>query len=388
MTEAALAVTQSLVEEFTECYLKSLGGTIEKRGGTWEVSIPDSEDTELPAGSLSLLCGPDRDKAATGESLHPEGEFFQRILREATERQPTGKLSIEADRDDVEIPQWIKEGDVEVRGAQFTPYYDRTAIVVLFEVSIETVSEYQQELLRAIAIDHRSEQRLPTLEETFLHMTLITTNSSPTTTQSSLSETDTRSLLKTAQDQLMKSIQNEIEEIHNEASRAADAEVEEYRQLQQQRIQELEEERSELSSKIDDLSDTINGSDQDNRVEALKKRKEAKAEYEEVDAKLSTLQKQRDQGFPQKQDEIRKRHSLDIRVTPLTVTQVEYERGEIDVELADQGVSRTVTLGYGSGIGTTETVQCSSCDSVLSVENPLNTIKGSLRCRDCSSSND
>lgn len=123
-------------------------------------------------------------------------------------------------------------------------------------------------------------------------------------------------------------------------------------------------------------------------MEALKKRKEAKAEYEEVDAELSTLQEQRDQGFPQKQEEIRKRHALDIRVTPLTVTQVEYERGEIDVELAEQGVSRTVTLGYGSGIGTTETVQCSSCDRVLSVENPLNTIKGSLRCRVCSSSND
>jgi len=29
------------------------------------------------------------------------------------------------------IPQWIKEGDVEVREIQFTPYYDRTAIVVL-----------------------------------------------------------------------------------------------------------------------------------------------------------------------------------------------------------------------------------------------------------------
>jgi hypothetical protein len=122
-------------------------------------------------------------------------------------------------------------------------------------------------------------------------------------------------------------------------------------------------------------------------VEALKKRKEAKAEYEEVGAELSALQELRDQGFPQKQEEIRKRHALDIRVTPLTATQVEYERGEIDVELAEQGVSRTVTLGYGSGIGTTETVQCSSCDSVLSVENPLNTIRGSIRCRSCSSSN-
>ncbi|WP_257298639.1 hypothetical protein [Haloarchaeobius sp. FL176] len=388
MTDEALAVTQSVVEDFSERYLESLGGTIETRGDTWEVAIPDNEDTELPAGTLSLLCGTNRDEDSTGEHLHPESEFFQRILREAAERRPTGKISIEAGRDDVVIPQWIKEGDVEVREIQFTPYYDRTAIVVLFEVSIETVSEYQQELLRAIAIDHRSEQRLPALEETFLQMTAIPTNGSPTTAKSSLSESDARSHLSTAQDQLMRSIQNEIDEVHNEASRAADAEVEEYRQLQQQRIQELEEERSKLSSKIDELSETINGSDQDDRVEALKKRKEAKAEYEEVDAELSALQEQRDQGFPQKQEEIRKRHALDIRVTPLTVTQIEYERGEIDVELTEQGVSQTMTLGYGSGIGTTDTARCSSCDSVLSGDNPLNTIKGSLRCRSCSSSND
>ncbi|WP_135806763.1 MULTISPECIES: hypothetical protein [Halorussus] len=388
MTDEALAVTQSLVEDFAERYLESLGGTIEKRGDTWEVTIPDNNDTELPAGSLSLLSDAGRDKDSAGEPLHPESEFFQRILREAAERRPTGKIPIEADRDDVAIPQWIKEGDVEVSEIQFTPYYDRTAIVVLFEVSIETVSEYQQELLRAIAIDHRSEQRLPALEETFLQMTSIPTNSSPTTTELSLSRSDARSLLGTAQDQLMQSIQNEIDEVHNEASRAADAEVEEYRQLQQQRIQELEEERSKLSSKIDELSEAINSSDQNDRVEALKKRKEAKAEYEEVDSELRTLHERRDQGFPQKQEEIRKRHALDIRVTPLTVTQVEYERGELDIELVEQGVSRTVTLGYGSGIGTTDTVQCSSCDSVLSVDNPLKTVKGSLQCRACSSSNE
>ncbi|WP_181685011.1 hypothetical protein [Halorhabdus salina] len=388
MTDEALAVTQSVVEDFSERYLESLGGTIETRGDTWEVTIQDNGDTELPAGSLSLLCGAGRDDDSTGEPLHPESEVFQRILREAAERRPTGKISIEADQDDVVIPQWIKQGDVEVREIQFTPYYDRTAIVVLFEVSIETVSEYQQELLRAIAIDHRSEQRLPALEETFLQMTSIPTNSSPTTTEFSLSRSDARSLLGTAQDQLMQSIQNEIDEVHNEASRAADAEVEEYRQLQQQRIQELEEERSKLSSKIDELSEAINSSDQNDRVEALKKRKEAKAEYEEVDSELRTLHERRDQGFPQKQEEIRKRHALDIRVTPLTVTQVEYERGELDIELVEQGVSRTVTLGYGSGIGTTDTVQCSSCDSVLSVDNPLKRVKGSLQCRACSSSNE
>ncbi|MCU4971830.1 hypothetical protein OB955_03645 [Halobacteria archaeon AArc-m2/3/4] len=387
MTDAALAVTQSAVEAFTEHYLESLGSTIEKRGERWEVTIPDNEDTELPAGNLSLLCGDGLEGDATGEPLHPESEFLQRILREASERRPTGKLSIETNQTEVEVPQWLQANDVEVTDARFTPYYDRTAVVVLYQLSIETVSEYQQEFLRAIAIDHRSEENLPELGDTFLRMTSMTTNTTSTASQSSLADADARSLLDAARNQLMEEVQTEIDEVHNEASRAADAEVEEYRQLQQQRIEELEEERSKLSSKIDKLSEAINGGDQDDRVEALKERKEIKAEYEEVASELSDLHEQRDQGFPQKQQEIRNRHALDVRVNPLTITEVEYERGEIDIELNEEGVTRTVTVGYGSGIGITDDVRCSSCNREFSAENPLKTIKDSLRCNRCTSSN-
>lgn len=388
MTDAALAVTQSAVEEFTERYLESLGGTIEKQGDKWEVIVPDNEETGLPAGRMLLLTGDDIDEERTGEPLHPESEFFQRILREASERRPTGKLTIETDQAEVEIPQWLEGSDVEVTETLFNPYYDRAAVVVLFQVSIETVSEYQQEFLRVIAIDGRSEQRLPELEETFLRITSITADTTATATQSAFSEADARSLLDTAQNQLMEKVQTEIDEVHREASRAADAEVEEYRQLQQQRIQELEEERSKLSSKINELSEAINSSDQDDRVEALKERKKVKAEYKELDSELIDLHEQRDQGYPQKQKEIRIRHSLDVRVTPLTVTQVEYERGEMDIELAEEGMTQTVTIGYGSGIGSMENVRCSSCDQELTAENSLQTIKDSLRCRKCTSSND
>jgi len=387
MTDAALAVTQSAVKEFTERYLESLGGTIEKKGDKWVVTVPDNEDTGLPAGQMSLLTGDDTNEEATGEPLHPESEFFQRILREASKRRPTGKLTIESDQAEVEIPQWLEGSDVEVRETQLTPYYDRAAVVVLFQVSIETVSEYQQESLRAIAIDGHSEQRLPELEETFLRITSITTDTTNTASQSAFSEADARSLLDTAQNQLMENVRTEIDEVHREASRAADTEVEEYRQLQQQRIQELEEERSKLFSKIDKLSEAINSSNQDDRVEALKQRKKLKAEYEEVDSELSDLHEQQDKGYPQKQKEIRKRHALDVRVTPLTVTRVEYERGEMDIELAEEGVIRTVTVGYGSGIGPTENVRCSLCDREFTAENPIQTIKDSLRCRRCTSSN-
>ena len=385
MTDAALAVTQSAVEEFVERYLESLGGTIEKQGDRWEVTVPDTDDTRLPAGKMSLLTDDDIEEGATGEPLHPESEFFRRILGEASEHCPTGKLTIETNRAEVEVPRWLEGSNVEVRETRFTPYYDRTAIVVLFQVSIETVSEYQQTFLRAIAVDGRSERSLPELEDSVLRMTSMTADTTSTTDQSSFSEADARSLLGAAQDQLTEKIQTKIDEVHREASRAADAEIEEYRRMQRQRIQELEEERSKLSSKIDELSEAINGSDQDERVETLKERKRAKEEYEDVDSKLSELYEQRDRGYPQKQEEIRKRHALDVRVTPLTVTEVEYERGEIDIELTEDGINRTVTAGYGSGIGTTENVRCSSCDRELTEENHLQSIKGSIRCRRCTS---
>ena len=43
--EAALPVTQAAVEDFTERYVASLGGTIDMDGDQWEVTIPDTADT-------------------------------------------------------------------------------------------------------------------------------------------------------------------------------------------------------------------------------------------------------------------------------------------------------------------------------------------------------
>ena len=153
--------------------------------------------------------------------------------------------------------------------------------------------------------------------------------------------------------------------------------------MQQQRIQELQEEHSNLSSKINDLSEKINTGDEDSHVQALRERKELKSEYEELDETLNELQERRDSGFPNRQREIRERHSLDVKVTPLTLTEIEYERGEIDLELVDGSSHRTVTLGYGSGIGVADTVRCSSCERELTGGNPLQTISNGLICERC-----
>jgi hypothetical protein len=383
MTDASIPVTQSAVEQFTERYLRSLGCSIERSDEHWVVSVPEDTGTGISHGEHTLVRGagsPDDDDDST-KRLHPESAFFQRLLREAGERSPTGKLSIESDSD-IETPGWIHDGGVEVQNVQFTPYYDRTAVVVLFRVGIETVSEYQQEFLRVVAVDARSEEHLPRLAESFLELTSVESNEA-SRGNAQLTQTKAGPLLDAARELVLDGLQDRLDEIHREASRAADSEVEEYRQMQQQRIEELQEEHSNLSSKINDLSEQINTGDEDSRVQALRERKELKSEYEELDETLNELRERRDSGFPERQREIRERHALDVQVTPLTLTEIEYERGEVDFNLSDGSTSRTITLGYGSGIGVTETVRCATCDRALSEHNPLQMISNGLECQSC-----
>ncbi len=387
MTDAAIRVTQSTVERFTEQYLGSLGSTIEKHGDRWDVTVPENATTEIPSGQLILFC--DDAAADLGENerhLHPESPFFQEIIAEASEKQPAGKITIGSEDTQIEIPPWLQENNINVNDATFTPYYDRSAIAILYRISIETVSEYQSELLRVTAIDIRSKERLPKLEETFLGSTLPTESqieSQPVDVDKSTAD----DLIAQTREQVVERVQPKIDEIHQEASRAAEAEIEEYRQMQQQRIEELEEKKTRLSNRIEDLSESIQQSgDEGNRIEALQNRKELKSEYEDLDSDLEELRHRREQGYPEKQQEIRERHALEVVVSPLTITQVEYERGEIDLELEEGTVSRSLTLGYGDGVGITEELNCEFCNQTLGEHNSLRTIQEGLQCSQCYSS--
>lgn len=382
MTDAAVQVTQSVVEEFTEQYLTALGSTIEKDGRTWLVTIPTEADTELPTEDIELLCEGALEDDEDGIPLHPESSFFHDLLEEASGRAPYGGITVDTDRVGITIPNWLQESEVSLNTARFVPYYDRTAIVALFRVSIETVSEYQQEYLRAIAIDTRSEEILERLDETVLSL-VEPGNSLVKSEPMSADEGQVKQFIDSMREPLVAEIQPQIDEIHQEASRAADAEVEEYRKLQQQREQELEDSLEKLRSQTNELSETISGEDGQQRVHALKKRKELNAEYEKVASELEDLRQRRDDGFPTRQHEIRDRHALEVVVTPLTATEVQYERGELELELIEGESSYTATVGYGSGVGVTESVQCSECDRTLSGQHPLGDIEEALLCEGC-----
>lgn len=383
MTDAALSVTQSAVEQFAERYLTSIGCSIEKRDGSWRVN-PDDAESEFVSEETVLAL--EEEAAETEEvdgSLQPESSFFQQLLEEAAERAPAGKISLNAADTTIQPPAWLRESPVELVSADFTPYYDRTAVVFLVRVSVETVSEYQQEFLRAVAVDERSMDLLPGLEETFLR--LATPGETGVESDSpAIDRQRAEQLTELARETVVDRMQPRIDEIHRDASRAADEEVEEYRQLQEQRIEELEDDIERLDERIEELNRTVQGQGgQNDRVERLKERKDLKAEREDLTSGLEDLRTRRERGFPDEQAEIRNRHAIDVVVTPLTATEVEYERGEISLVLKQETESRTMRVGYGSGVGISEAVHCDSCESELTDENPLASIQNGLRCSNC-----
>lgn len=206
MTDAGVRVTQSVVESFTEQYLQSVGCTIDKHGPKWDVTLEDDSSTDVLDAGVTLVCDTGGDISEDEVALHPESSFFQRLLDEASQRAPVGALSIDAEATDTVIPDWLQNSEVTVEETEFVPYYDRTAAVILFQISIETVSEYQQQFLRSVALDTRSEEVLPKLDERFLELTEPGTGSVKTET-ADVGEDRLRTLIDAAREPVVADIQ-------------------------------------------------------------------------------------------------------------------------------------------------------------------------------------
>lgn len=384
MTDAALAVTQSAVERFARRYLESLGCSIDDGGNQWILTVPDEAETTAESGSVTLARSTDTVDSTDDERiLHPESQFFQTLIEEASDRCPIGSMTLTADDAEVHVPEWATKSDATVVDSSFTPYYDRTALTILFHVSIETVSEYQTQLLRGISLDVQSNELLPGITNTYLEQTKTELGRFHGWS-SQLSDDRIRELIDTAREEIHGRIQPTIDEIHEDASRAADVELEEYRQLQEQRIDELKEEIEALTNTIDELSATLQETGDDTqRLETLRKRKKLKQKRTELHTELTELNQQHEAGFPEKQREIRNRHALTVRIKPVSVTLVEYETGELVLSLATDSEEESLTLGYGIGVGEMESMSCESCGRELTAKNPIQFTGNQLGCSKC-----
>ncbi|WP_435101200.1 hypothetical protein [Halarchaeum sp. P4] len=384
MTDTAIAVTQTAAERFTELYLETCGCSVRTHEDKLVVDVPETASTALlEPGTTTLVCSADPERTGNDRALNPESETFQELLREATTHAPVGRVDLTETDTEIRLPDWLVESDVSVASTQFQPYYDRTAVAGLFQVGVETVSEYQTQLLRVAAIDTTSHTALPALADRLLGQT--TPDSTPfEANPPTIDEDVVRTSLESLQEHVVEQVEPSITEIREGATRAAHAEQEEYRQLQDQRIDELETELSRVTEKIEECSEAAEAADeQTERLAKLQERKELKTERDELQADLQELREARSRGFPEKRQEINDRHSLHVTVEPLTVTEYQYEQGELELNVSNAGDKASIRIGYGNGVGITESLDCSRCETTLSSENPLRLHNDEICCTHC-----
>jgi len=371
MTDAALPVTERAVERFAEAYITSLGGTITKEGRRWSVDLPEDAATnlELDGAVLEIAADPN-DVSKEAIAIAPESPFVERLLDETADRTPVGSLSLTSDQVEIELPSWLTDGSVEVVEQTFTPYYDRRAVCALFHVGIETVSEYQREELHAVAIDLNEHEERPRLAETYLE--LVGDEQRELDEGRGIDEQTLADALDAAQTALETELASTVRETRERATRAAEVELDEYREYVQQRRDEVADEINSLSTRVEEVTETIDtASQQEERVEALRKRKELQAELDDLRAELDDLTTQIEAGFPEKRREVRERHALTVRLRPVAATAVSYERGDLDLVLRAGETTVSRTYGYAVGAGVMEDTSCERCGRQLTTENPL-----------------
>lgn len=371
MTDAALPVTERAVERFTETYLRSLGAEIEKRGRRWTVTLPTDADTALELDGDVLEIVSDSDEVDEGViAISPEAPFVERMLDESADRTPLGSHSLIQDQFELQLPPWITGGTVEVVDRSFTPYYDRRALCALFHVGIETVSEYQTEELHAVAVDLNDHEERPRLAETYLD--LAEDDQRDPSEGRQFDEQTLGDAIETANEVLEREIAPMVRDTRERATRAAEVELDEYRQFVQQRREEIDEEISRLNDRIEDETEAIDAAtEQAERVEALRKRKELQSELDDRRAELDDLTEQIERNFPEKRREVRERHDLTVRMRPVAATSVSYERGDLVLELTTGDATVEKSYSYAIGAGLMEEPSCDRCGRQLTGENPL-----------------
>lgn len=371
MTNAALPVTERAVEQFAEAYLTSLGAEITKEGRRWAVDLPDDADTDLELDGAVLEITDDPDEVSEGAlAIAPESPFVERMLDEAADRTPLGSLSLTGDQVETRLPPWLTDSPVDITDRAFTPYYDRRGICALFHVGIETVSEYQREELHAVAIDLNDHEERPRLAETYLEM--VDDEQRGIDEGKEIDEQTLTDALDSAHTALESELAPTVRDTRERATRAAEVELDEYRQYVHQRRDELADEIDSLTTRIEDVTETIDtASEQGERVEALRKRKELQAELDDLRGELDDLTTQIEAGFPEKHGKIRERHAITVRMRPVTATAVSYERGDLDLTLRQGETTVSRSYGYAVGTGVMEEATCERCGQQLTAENFL-----------------
>jgi hypothetical protein len=289
---------------------------------------------------------------------------------------------------DYSYPDWILESDAHIASMNFFPYYDRTALFVLVEIGVETVSEYQRDLLEAVTIDTSSLEVLPELTTTVLEMMFDPLQDPPELTPEddsvAVSAESLDDPLRTAQEAALDGVEDVLQQTREEATRAAEVEFKEYRELQDQELDDVQDEISSLTDRIQALANEIDDvTEQQERVELLQKRNELQSERDSIESEREELLERKQGGYQEKRTKIFRRHSLEVNTTPVTATIVTYERGELEIQFQQDTHTESVRVPYAVGEGITGTVSCENCGEQLSTANQIRLTTEGFGCDAC-----
>lgn len=338
-----------------------------------QAEIEDSSETEL-------ALGPDEYVRA------PDGDLMEVILEEDAHSSPAGHWRVVDGVTDVPDPGWLTGSPIEVTDRAFQPYYDRTAVCIVFEASVETVSEFEQTITVPIAVDSETGERLPQLTAWFDSITAEPQpdNGRVEVLEEPVSSDAFDSVLSSAQSHAESILSPKLESIRERSLRAANVELEEYAQLQDEKIEELREERERITEKLEEIGRELEEAvDRSERLEAMEGRSELREERDEIESELETLESRRKRGYPEKRREVQERHRVEVDLEAVTVTVVEYEKGDIVLDLVEDGRSCSITVPYGRGVGITEEVTCNRCSRGLDSETSARIGDEGVVCSSC-----
>jgi len=376
MPEASVAVTQAAVESFAESYLRTLGASIDKAGDVWDVSLPTDHPLSVEGTSITIGAGPRLEDDAADVLLTPESGFFDELLEMALTAAPLGRAVFTTETVSDPETSWL-DTDAGRYDTTFYPLYDREAVCLWFRASVETVSEYETEYLYAIGVDSQTGEVMPTLG-TGLVTNLESVVSDAEDDADAPTPTEFQPAISTAREAVEAELRPELKTLQDKASTAAAEELDRYQQLRKQELQEIDERLSNIESQLEDISDTIEAAaDRQARVEALTRREELTDEQSELEANREEIRGEIEKGFPAKRSEIRDRHAVRVSIEPVALTDVTYERGDLEIRDTTTDTA-VVTLPAAPGIGLLEPAECETCGTELSESNSARPRDGAL----------
>lgn len=405
--EFALDRTQDRLDAYLTALFSAVGVTVERDHRRWSVSARGDPQTGIDPldeglasaddGTIRLVTrdelegdgeGDESDALGPDEYVRaPDGDLMAAILAADVESTPVGHWRVADDVSNLPDPDWLANSPARATDRTFRPYYDRTAVCVGFRASIESVSEFERTVALPVAVDSETGEELPRLAEWFASVTETPRRDGErveAVEESDLSADRLDGAVSDARRHAESLLSPAVESVRNRSVRAANVELEEYADLQAERIEELREERDRLSERLADVGERLESADgRAERLDALDERSDLREQREAVVSELDALESARQADFPEKRREVRERHSVAVEITATTATAVEYEKGDLALALEEGGRTCRLTLPYGRGVGATEAVECEQCSRALDGTHPARVGRDGVVCDSC-----